>query len=388
MNSEHRVVGHTVKDVTGKIALLLLSLLICAFIGEFAIRMLLKEKVTLFPRYHTDAHYGEFTLRRLVPNAVFWHTSVDGQWKFTTNSQGFRNVRDIPYEKPQGTVRILSLGDSQTQGFEVRQEYTFSSIMQRYLEKHGINAEVINAGVSGFGTAEELVFLENEGIKYQPDIVVLGFYANDLDDNIKAGIFTLRDGRLAVSKKEHIPGVNILNLINEFSVLRWLSENSYLYSFGLNTVWEVAKKTLLNKEKLRLQTEYAVPTEKADDYQIALSARLIQRMYAFCQQNKMILIILDLPCFALTGECFVQNGVIQSSIPTELLPTVKTNNDIFISSKELLADYIGIGELHRPHGQNHISEFTHLIYGIELARRIIETSPSKVSAKTNGGIKQ
>ena len=53
-----------------------------------------------------------------------------------------------------------------------------------------MRAEAINAGVSGFGTAEALAFLENEG-HYRPDVVVLGFYANDFEDNLKAGLFAL-----------------------------------------------------------------------------------------------------------------------------------------------------------------------------------------------------
>ena len=67
------------------------------------------------------------------------------------------------------------MGVSNTQGFEVRQEHTFSAVSERYLRREGTSAEVINAGVSGFSTAEALVLLENEGINDKPDVVVLGF---------------------------------------------------------------------------------------------------------------------------------------------------------------------------------------------------------------------
>lgn len=56
--------------------LLLLAIGICFAIGEAIIRVLYKDKIVLFPRYHTDAIYGEYQIRRLRPNSVFWHTSI------------------------------------------------------------------------------------------------------------------------------------------------------------------------------------------------------------------------------------------------------------------------------------------------------------------------
>jgi hypothetical protein len=172
---------------TTNIAILVLVVLAMIGVGEIVARQALGNLV-LFPRYLTDASYGEFVLRRLRPNSEFWHTSPDGSWKFVTNAQGFRDFEDYEYRKTAGVLRILSLGDSHTQGFEVRQERTFSEVIERHLESKGVNAQVLNTGISGFSTAEELAFLENEGIRYEPDIVVLAFFGNDLADNIKSGL--------------------------------------------------------------------------------------------------------------------------------------------------------------------------------------------------------
>jgi hypothetical protein len=79
-------------------------------------------------------------------------------------------------EKPSGVFRVIALGDSTTEGFEVAQNDTYTAVLERYLKKYGVNAEVFNTRTSGFGTAEELLYLENEGIKYNPDAVVLGFF--------------------------------------------------------------------------------------------------------------------------------------------------------------------------------------------------------------------
>ncbi len=352
------------KRFFGNVALFIVSIVVALAIGEAFLRFFYKDHVILFPRYHTDAQYGEFTIRRQKPNSTFWHTSIDGSWEFVTNAQGFRNDADFSYEKTQGVLRILSLGDSHTQGYEVRQKQTFSAVVERYLQGEGVQAEVINAGVSGFSTAEALVFLENEGIKYHPDVVVLGFFANDLVDNIKAGIFVLTEDTLNVKKKEHIPGVKILNAINSFGLLRWLSENSYVYSFGFNNVWKYAKRLMRGKAKAALTTEYAIAVDEVDTYQTELAAKLVERMYKFCRENNIKLIVLDIPRQ-------IKNNEIRSSVPTELKTLFQQNSDAFIDSKETLREYRNVAELHLPNGSRHISEFTHLIYGVEIARTVL-----------------
>ena len=122
--------------------------------GEVVVRALLKDQTVMFPRHHTDYRYGQYALRGIRANAEFRHSSIDGSWTFVTNSRGFRDRRDFDYAKPAGTLRVLSLGDSHTQGYEVRQEATFSAVLERALARRGLRAEVLNAGVSGYSTAE------------------------------------------------------------------------------------------------------------------------------------------------------------------------------------------------------------------------------------------
>jgi lysophospholipase L1-like esterase len=352
------------KNMFINISILILSTITIFIVAEYIVRLLYKDETVLFPRYHTDAQYGEFTLRRMRPNSEFWHTSQDGSWRFVINKQGLRNYKDFEYEKPEGTIRIISLGDSMTQGYEVRQDYTFSVIIEKYLNNHGLNAEVINAGVSGFSTAEELLFLENEGIKYKPDFVILGFFANDFLDNLKVNFFKLgENGDLMIQKKEHIPGVKIQNIIYKLPLIKWLSENSYFYSLLFNNIWNYYKARLSQKAS-NLVKEYAVPTQDVfSDYQTALTAELIKRMHDFCYKNNIKLIIIDIPRIA--GE----NGI-KSSFPSSLLPTIVNHSDAYIISDSLFGDYAGVAEFHVPHGHRHISEFTHTLLGVAVAKKI------------------
>ncbi len=232
----------TINKVAVNVAVVFVFSLVSFALAEIVTRAVFRDEIQLFARHHTDARYGEFTLRRIAPDKVFWHTSADGSWRFETNAQGFRNREDFEYEKDEGVIRVLALGDSHTQGYEVRQDFTYSAVIEKFLRAHGFEAQVLNSGVSGFSTAEELVFLENEGIRYEPDFVVLGFFANDFEDNLKAGLFRLHeDGTLSVEKTEHVPGVGIQKLIDALPMMQWLGENSYFYSLLFNTVWEYFK---------------------------------------------------------------------------------------------------------------------------------------------------
>jgi len=332
--------------------------------GEATVRWLYADSVVLFPRYHTGARYGEYQLRRLRPDTTFVHRSVDGLWEFRINGQGFRDTREYAYTKSPDAVRVLVLGDSHTQGFESRQESTYAEVIERTLERAGLAAEVMNTGVSGFSTAEELAFLEAEGFRYEPDVVVLGFFANDLEDNLKAGLYALEGDQLVVRSREHVPGVRVLDALNALPPLRWASEHSYLYSLLLNTAWDRAKAALLSNAEAELATEFAVPTQSVSSYAEGLAVKLVERMHELCRRHGAVLVFLDLP---------VEDGQdgFRSSLPPHLEASLRAASDAFVSSEDALGRYRGLVEFHVPHGQRHISEFTHLMLGMRAAEEIL-----------------
>ena len=58
-------------------------------------------------------------------------------------------------------------------------------ILEKLLEGGKSNIEVFNAGVFGYGTINEYLYLKNYGLKFSPDLVLLGIYApNDCGDNV------------------------------------------------------------------------------------------------------------------------------------------------------------------------------------------------------------
>ena len=92
------------------------------------------------------------------------------------NSRGLRD-REIPYEKPDGVRRVMVLGDSFVEGDEVSTESVLTRRLEVRLNQPGEQAtQAINGGVRAFGTAQEYLFLKNEALRYQPDVVILAFY--------------------------------------------------------------------------------------------------------------------------------------------------------------------------------------------------------------------
>jgi lysophospholipase L1-like esterase len=90
------------------------------------------------------------------------------------NSYGFR-TDEFAVPKPDDTFRILNLGDSVAFGWEMQQEDTYGKKLEAALneQQNGICYEVINAGVPGWNLEAERNFLLQEGLSFQPDLVLL-----------------------------------------------------------------------------------------------------------------------------------------------------------------------------------------------------------------------
>jgi acetyltransferase AlgX (SGNH hydrolase-like protein) len=135
------------------------------------------------------------------PLAAGWLHRPEYHVHLEINSHGLRGP-DRDYGKPPDTHRILLLGDSFTEGFAVREEATVRAGLESILRRSGCGAwEVINAGTMGYGTDQEYLFFHEEGRRYQPDIVVLLFFYNDLNGNLATDgkpYFTVEEDRLVL----------------------------------------------------------------------------------------------------------------------------------------------------------------------------------------------
>jgi len=154
--------------------------------------------------YYADPDLGV----SLQPGAEGWWTK-EGHAYVRINSKGLRD-REHTLEKGANTLRIAVLGDSYAEALQVSMEETFWAVMERSLqhcpELRGKKVEAINFGVSGYGTAQELLTLRYRVWRYDPDIVVLAVVTgNDIRDNSRVlegdpmrPYFVLDDGSLVL----------------------------------------------------------------------------------------------------------------------------------------------------------------------------------------------
>jgi len=154
--------------------ILLISSLLCALIaGEVGLRLL----------GYTGAPESIIANILQVDDPVLnWrfkpHSVVrDGKIVYEYNSAGFRDEEHV-LEKRSSVTRLVVIGDSVTEGSGVEQDLVFSRQVQFLF---GPRYEVINLGMSGLNTPQEVHLLDVEGLKYEPDIVVVNFVLNDCD---------------------------------------------------------------------------------------------------------------------------------------------------------------------------------------------------------------
>ncbi|HKS26998.1 MAG TPA: SGNH/GDSL hydrolase family protein, partial [Pyrinomonadaceae bacterium] len=256
-----------------KLLLICLGLLFGLFIMEIALRII---GYTYPIWYMPDEHTG-YSLR---PSVEGWYTR-EGQSYVRVNSDGLRD-REHSKQKPANTVRIAILGDSFSEAMHVPQEETFWWLMERKLKEcpqfAGKQVEVINFGVSGYGTAQELITLRQKVWDYQPDIVLLAFLTfNDIMDNSKTlkdteemPYFVYRDGQL-VEDKSFLTSRTYTKLTSPWNRLgRWIRDRVRVFqavhhaAFVYKTYMEARRARQVmeaqNAEAQKRQAEAKQPT--------------------------------------------------------------------------------------------------------------------------------
>jgi len=153
----------------------LLTLVVALGAGEILTRLFWKER----PNLASD----ERTLSYRYDQELGWFPVKNSSLQFKGsrvisiqhNEDGFRDRA----HGPKGKKRIAFLGDSYVWGYDAEVEERFTEKLQARLPEW----EVLNLGVSGYGTDQEFILLQKVFDRYQPDILVLVFSDNDVEEN-------------------------------------------------------------------------------------------------------------------------------------------------------------------------------------------------------------
>lgn len=162
---------------------LLGSLLACGLL-EAAVRVLGMDPPSGEPAFfwQDDARFGWYH----IPGAAGYYFNPAGEYNAyaRVNAAGLID-QDYAETRPDDVFRILVLGDSFSEGLRLPMDAAFHSLIERDLRlESGKQVEVINGGVAGWGTDQQVLFYREIGRRYQPDLVLVAFFpANDIMNN-------------------------------------------------------------------------------------------------------------------------------------------------------------------------------------------------------------
>lgn len=274
-----------------------IKIVFCATWAVIAAELYLRifMPVPILPRYIQASSFG---IRENVPNTTYTHMTPEYVVELRTNTQGIRDDREFSLATPPDTARIVLLGDSFAIGYGVNYEESVPALLEADL-KQALNrpVEVINMGVSGFGTAEELLMLEKRGLQYNPDLVIVYWHTTDPVDNIRSNLFKLKDGKIVPLNDQYLPAVEMRKFLYSFSAYRWIAGHSHLYNWAREFAAVRIKgllSSLRQKQKKQKTTVVKDEGEKIDPG-VRLSLALLDEMQRRIQAHGAEMIILEIP---------------------------------------------------------------------------------------------
>ena len=208
------------KTILFRFAAVFIGLLFAALLAEGALRLVTPSRLgrsdnerKFFCRF--DRQLGWAPLENIT--AVHKLKGLSGL--VHQNQYGLRGPDDMQLNKSPGKKRILVFGDSYVWGFGADQTSIFSAP-----EVHGTDEEILNFGVSGYGTDQEYLFYQLRGTKFVADEVVVALTPyNDIANNLASEqysylkpYFTLESGQL-VLHNDHVRNSGLRKMMNGLS---------------------------------------------------------------------------------------------------------------------------------------------------------------------------
>ncbi len=141
-----------------------------------------------------------------------------------TNSFGHRD-RETSVAKPEGTVRILTLGDSVTFGHGVEQAAIYPDRLEALLnaQEGRPRFEVINTAVPG-NSPYQIYYDFERGLQFEPDVALIQFTLNDV---IRPFVMLRRFGGVGLDHVDDLPYWHF-----------WLSSRSAFFLF----MWDMSER--------------------------------------------------------------------------------------------------------------------------------------------------
>jgi len=177
--------GRRLPRAVSRVLASFLGVVVALAVSELAVRWY--EGEPLLPLVPPEPYVDNAVLYRRNPTRLYdLRPGVDEivrreRIRIHVNAAGMRDDREFSRPKPPGVFRVVVLGDSFTFGGKVQVEDTFPSVLERELHASAPSRrfEALNLAVPGYNTEQEMLSLKEEGLSYEPDLVIVNFVLND-----------------------------------------------------------------------------------------------------------------------------------------------------------------------------------------------------------------
>lgn len=207
--------------------------------------------------------------------------------RFRTNDDGL-TPHTATRVRPEGSTRIMIVGDSGVVGRAVQPDETVNAQLQRQLEVEGLVVDVVNAGVEGYSTDQALLLMERLLPLYRPDVVIYSLHPNDFGGIVSGTAYGNAKPHLAPAAGGELelisPAFEERKLKSRTrSGLRNLIQRSAVYRLAQPLLFSIRSKFGAWEEELLLGIDSDVlhyDEQALERLDWPLAAALIERMQA------------------------------------------------------------------------------------------------------------
>lgn len=279
------------------------------------------------------------------PSAMF---SLDPELIYRPNTnvvQSNSTLGPVLYDqdgfRPTGKVligpevkTIVAIGDSFTWGHNLRSDQTYPFFLEAELRRQGWAVNVKNAGVNGYGSDQQLLYLRDYILpNTKPDVVVWNVNVNDVEDNAAACLFVPKGESFqqvsAVRNTSFIQGFIAKHL--PVSIRRTKIANLMLYYIAPG--WE--------RQTLGCDSTFD-PTTFLSSHQSRKFSFLMKEMNRLSQEHNFKLLVTLMP-----NQYYVDpqydNTERWVQLNIDLAQTLKTETSAFLPLSPIAATYVGSG---------------------------------------------
>ncbi len=263
--------------------LVLVALALGAALSEAAIRVLAPQPLGVW-------HHDRSGLALHWPGRSTYLPQFGQTVSF--NSAGMRD-REHPVPKPADVFRVLVLGDSFIEALQVPFEASFPSLLERAFEgRSPRRVEVVNASVSGWGTDDELQYLNSYGLQWEPDLVVVAMTLhNDISDNLRQRFHTMQDRTLIEQARDRMS-------FTDYKLLQlkgFLATRSHAYQLASRARRVREMKGEARQLGIHVMELFHAETDARIAKGVALTGLLLERMKARASARRARVVLVLLP---------------------------------------------------------------------------------------------